>query len=115
MQRLSYALFIASVACGNNAGNGDAPGSNSPDAPPPDCVAAESYQDLTSIQKNIFTNQCTFSGCHNGEPTPQGMMNLTTVDLAAASLVNVVSVMCVSGSAGGHARASCRCIPRRAG
>ncbi len=109
MHRLrSAALFtVASVACGNNAATGDAPGSNTPDAPPADCVMAESYQDLTSIQKHIFTNQCSFSGCHNGEPTPQGMLNLTTVDLAYSSLVGsgsgsgVVALMCPAGSAGG--------------
>ncbi|HEY1553988.1 MAG TPA: hypothetical protein VGF94_04090 [Kofleriaceae bacterium] len=40
------------------------------------CVAATSHQELGWIQTNIFNGQCTFAGCHNGENTPQGKVNL---------------------------------------
>jgi hypothetical protein len=100
MRHLAYAVCAWGFACGGGGGNTiDAPG---PDGPiPADCVEAESHSDLTWIQENIFAKQCTFSGCHDGEPSPQGMMNLTSIALAGSSTVDVLSVMCGSDPGGG--------------
>jgi hypothetical protein len=41
------------------------------------CMAATSHQDLTWLQKNVFTPQCAnFSGCHDGQNTKQGKIDL---------------------------------------
>jgi hypothetical protein len=57
------------------------------DAPPPggptcemgttaSCMNAVGQSSLTWIQTNIFTPQCTFSGCHNGATTTAGKVDL---------------------------------------
>ncbi|HSN25486.1 MAG TPA: hypothetical protein VLT45_04350 [Kofleriaceae bacterium] len=51
------------------------------------CVEAVNHQDLTWIQDNVFTKQCTFSGCHNGENTKQGKIDLRA-GKSFATLVN---------------------------
>lgn len=51
------------------------------------CMAAANHRDLTWIQQNVFTPQCTFSGCHNGENTKQGKIDLTA-GKSYATLVN---------------------------
>ena len=56
------------------------------------CTEAMGHSDLTWIQKNIFTPQCTFSGCHNGENTPQGKIDLRD-GKAFATLVNGDSLL----------------------
>ena len=56
------------------------------------CVAATSHQELSWIQTNIFNGQCTFSGCHNGGATPQGMVDLTMSN-SYAHLVNYTSIL----------------------
>jgi hypothetical protein len=40
------------------------------------CMDAVNHQELTWIQKNVLTPQCTFSGCHNGDNTKQGKIDL---------------------------------------
>ena len=41
------------------------------------CMDATSHEDLTWLQKNVFTPQCAaFSGCHDGQSTKQGMIDL---------------------------------------
>ncbi|KGJ95699.1 hypothetical protein [Thalassotalea sp. ND16A] len=45
---------------------------------------------ITWIQDNVFTPIC--SGCHNNGPTPQGMMNLSSVAESLANLVDVDAV-----------------------
>jgi hypothetical protein len=56
------------------------------------CMDATTHSDLTWIQKNIFTPQCTFSGCHNGENTKQGQIDLRD-GKSFATLVNGNSVL----------------------
>jgi hypothetical protein len=51
------------------------------------CVDATGHQDLTWIQANVLTKQCTFSGCHNGENTKQGKIDLRAGH-SFATLVN---------------------------
>ncbi len=43
---------------------------------------------LSTIQIDIFRLGCSLSGCHDSSPSPAAGINLTTVDLAHASLVN---------------------------
>jgi len=56
------------------------------------CVAATSHQELSWIQTNIFNGQCTFSGCHNGGATPQGMVDLT-MNQSYSHLVSFTSIL----------------------
>lgn len=56
------------------------------------CMAATSHSDLTWIQANVFTPQCTFSGCHNGENTKQGKIDLRDGH-SFATLVNGPSAL----------------------
>jgi hypothetical protein len=58
----------------------------------PTCVDATSHQDLTWIANNIFANQCTFSGCHNGSSTPAGKVDLRP-SMAFNHLVNFTSIL----------------------
>ncbi|HEY4244970.1 MAG TPA: hypothetical protein VGM88_34380 [Kofleriaceae bacterium] len=54
------------------------------------CVNSATHSDLTFIETNIFANNCVFSGCHNGENTPQGAVDLRA-GMSHASLVGVTS------------------------
>ena len=56
------------------------------------CVDATMHSDLTWIQANIFTPQCTFAGCHNGAATPAGMVDLRS-GMAFSHLVNFTSLL----------------------
>src|SRR5262245_53322414 len=73
------ALIAILAACGM-----DAPTTHTS----PDCAAAESYQDIGSIETKIFGTSCTFSQCHDGGAA-------TSLDLrtghAYAALVGVAS------------------------
>jgi hypothetical protein len=41
------------------------------------CMDAMSHQELSWLQKNVFTPQCaSFAGCHNGDGTKQGKIDL---------------------------------------
>ena len=51
------------------------------------CVDATGHTDLTWIHANVFTKQCTFSGCHNGDNTKQGKIDLRAGH-SFATLVN---------------------------
>jgi hypothetical protein len=57
------------------------------------CADATSHQELSWIQQKVFTPQCSFSGCHNGENTKQGKIDLrnghsyTTLVNGASALV----------------------------
>jgi hypothetical protein len=42
----------------------------------PTCLDAPNHSDLTWLQTNVFTPQCTFSGCHNGENTDAGKVDM---------------------------------------
>jgi hypothetical protein len=87
-------LLIGSAACGGgtvaiDAGPVDAMIDAGPSAA---CVEAETHSDYTWIQANVFSKQCTFSGCHNGAKTPAGKLNLTAGN-AYAHLVGYSSVL----------------------
>jgi hypothetical protein len=56
------------------------------------CMDAVGHSDLTWIQDNILTPQCTFSGCHNGASTPAGMIDLRG-GMAYAHLVGAASAL----------------------
>ena len=56
------------------------------------CVDAAGHQELSWIQDNVFTKQCTFSGCHNGENTKQGKIDLRAGH-SFATLVNGDSML----------------------
>jgi hypothetical protein len=56
------------------------------------CTDAATHQELSWIQKNVFTPQCTFSGCHNGENTKQGKIDLRD-GKSFATLVNGDSML----------------------
>src|SRR4051812_48050633 len=60
------------------------------------CMDAVNHQELTWIQQNVLTPQCTFSGCHNGENTKQGKIDLRDGH-SFATLVNGDSAL-VSGA-----------------
>jgi hypothetical protein len=90
-------------ACGNNGGGQDATGGSDAMVIPPDCIEAENHSDLTWIQQNVFAHQCTFSGCHNGDGTPMGMMDLTSVAMAEARTVNVKAGLGFAGSSSASA------------
>ena len=56
------------------------------------CMGATSHQELSWLQANVFTPQCTFSGCHNGENTKQGKIDLRDGH-SYATLVNGPSAL----------------------
>ncbi|MGH2931077.1 MAG: hypothetical protein ACRDL8_22930, partial [Solirubrobacteraceae bacterium] len=56
------------------------------------CMEAPNHSDLTWIQQNVITPKCTFSGCHNGESTPQGEVDLRA-GMAQAHLVGFTSML----------------------
>ena len=60
------------------------------------CTDAVNHQELSWIQANVFTPQCTFGGCHNGENTKQGKIDLRD-GKSFATLVNGDSML-VSGA-----------------
>jgi hypothetical protein len=40
------------------------------------CMDATTHSDLAWIEQKIFTASCTFSGCHNGDSSRAGMIDL---------------------------------------
>lgn len=56
------------------------------------CVQSEAdaHADLAWIETKIFAGSCVFSGCHNGDSSPAGRMDLRT-GKSHASLVDVTS------------------------
>lgn len=60
------------------------------------CSDAVNHQELSWIQTNVLTPQCTFSGCHNGDNTKQGKIDLRD-GKSFATLVNGDSML-VSGA-----------------
>ena len=58
----------------------------------PACADAVNHQDLAWIEQNIFVASCNFSGCHNGDNTPQGKVDLRPMK-SYAHLVNYASVI----------------------
>src|SRR4051812_21776400 len=52
------------------------------------CMDATTHSDLTWIQDNIFSKQCTFTGCHNGGSTDAGRLDLRNNAASLAHLVN---------------------------
>lgn len=62
------------------------------DAPPSaQCLEAETYADLTSIETKIFQQSCAFTGCHNGnQGSDEGRMDLRA-GMSHSVLVGVAS------------------------
>jgi hypothetical protein len=58
----------------------------------PACVDAVNHSDLPWIEQNIFMQSCNFSGCHNGDNTLQGKVDLRATK-SYAHLVNYASVI----------------------
>jgi hypothetical protein len=58
----------------------------------PSCVDAPNHSDLTWIEDNVFKSGCNFSGCHNGDNTAQGKVDLRS-GKSFAHLVNFASVI----------------------
>lgn len=56
------------------------------------CMDAVNHSDLTWIQANVLTPKCTFSGCHNGANTPQGLVDLRS-GMAHDHLVGFTSML----------------------
>jgi hypothetical protein len=58
------------------------------------CMEAEqqNVSDLKWIEDKVFTTSCTFSGCHNGQDTPQGKIDLTSTK-SCAHLVDYTSII----------------------
>jgi hypothetical protein len=87
MLRPSLASFLVCLGCGGGGGGSD-PGVDAPVSAA--CLEAETYQDLPTIEDKIFKSSCIFSGCHNGQATDAGRINLRA-GMAHAALVNVPS------------------------
>lgn len=101
MHRLALAGLVAVTACrvslsdettGLTAGGGGGTACQV-STTSPSCIAADQQQPVTLgwIEQNIFRTSCNFAGCHNGDNTPQGKVDLRPgksyahlVDLASA-------------------------------
>jgi hypothetical protein len=80
---MSRAVVFASLIVGSLAGcrvSLDATGKKEPtcvvDPPPQVCMDAESHDDFTWIETNIFDKQCAQADCHDGGQSKQGAINL---------------------------------------
>lgn len=60
----------------------------------PSCIAADQQQPVTLgwLEQNIFKTSCNFAGCHNGDNTPQGKVDLRP-GMSYAHLVNFASAI----------------------
>jgi hypothetical protein len=56
-------------------------------------MEAANHSDLAWIEPNVFAVQCAFSGCHTGEATPAGRIDLKGVGMSHGDLVNVDSMV----------------------
>ena len=84
-----------SLSLGDEVDAGDGTGRNcNVSTTSSSCLAAAMQQPptLTWIENNIFKTSCTFSGCHNGESTKQGKVDLR-VGMSYAHLVGYASVI----------------------
>lgn len=98
MVRAVLAFSLSLAACGGGGGNSVDAASNdggpTVDAPlSATCIEAETHSDLTWIQANVFSKQCTFSGCHNGSTGFAGKMDLRAGH-SFTSLVGVTAHLC---------------------
>jgi len=58
----------------------------------PQCQDAVNHSDLAWIEQNVFKGACDFSGCHNGDNSAQGKIDLR-IGKSYAHLVNYASVI----------------------
>jgi hypothetical protein len=56
------------------------------------CMDAVNHSDLAWIESNVFKGACDFSGCHNGDSSTPGKVDLR-VGKSYAHLVNYASVI----------------------
>lgn len=88
----SFALIACSalIACGGGGG-GDDDDDTGVDAPvSPACQEATTYQNLANVEDKIFRGSCIFSGCHNGDSTDAGRIDLRS-GMAHDAIVGVAS------------------------
>ena len=57
------------------------------------CMEAVNHQDLPWIEANVFSAQCAFSGCHNGQATTAGRINLKDPGMSHDDLVGQDSMI----------------------
>jgi len=86
VQLLPVVLLIALAGCGGGSGVGLDENGNPVGGGPP----AQLTPTLASIQQNIFTPSCGFSGCHAPGTAPFGL-RLDTAAMSGQLLVNVAS------------------------
>ena len=88
-------LLLALVGCGGGGGSEiDAgPTMKCQVSTSASCMEAASHSDLAWIEANVFAAQCAFSGCHNGQATPAGRINLKDVGMSHGDLVNIDSMV----------------------
>lgn len=91
LRALCSASLLVSLGCGGGGGGGGGDDDPGIDAPPSAaCLEAETYQDIQNIEDKIFRGSCIFSGCHNGQATAAGRIDLRT-GAARDALVDVDS------------------------
>lgn len=87
----TMALLLA--ACGGGGSSPDAAARTCTVAETPSCTEAAKHSDLAWIEAHIFITQCSFAGCHDGQATVAGRLDLKTPGMSHGELVNVDSVL----------------------
>ena len=91
--RAALALVLAACGGGGGASIDAAPARACQISTSIPCMEAASRSDLAWIEANVFSQQCAFSGCHNGAATPAGRLNLKDPGMSHDGLVNVDSAI----------------------
>lgn len=88
------ASLVFAGACRYSLEDGPAaPVDSAVDAPlSPSCMESLTNQNLAFIEDKIFKQSCVFSGCHNGQNSDAGRIDLRT-GMSHAHLVNFDSVL----------------------
>jgi|MudIll2142460700_1097286.scaffolds.fasta_scaffold04782_2 hypothetical protein len=88
-------LVLALAACGGGGGStlDAAPGRACMVSNSASCTEAANHSDLAWIEANVFAAQCAFSGCHNGQATVAGRIDLKNPGMSHADLVNADSMI----------------------
>lgn len=93
--RVRFLTLGFAVACGGGGGSSvDAtPAGQCMVSTSASCMEAPNHSDLAWIEGNVFASQCAFSGCHNGQATAAGRINLKDPGMSHDDLVNVDSMI----------------------
>jgi hypothetical protein len=88
-------LLVVVAACGGEGGASVDAGPTRACMPSMSmsCQEATLHSDLAWIEANVFAPQCAFSGCHNGQATSAGRINLKDMGMSHGDLVNVDSMI----------------------